>query len=112
MLVATFGATDMLKRFVVLLLFGLIALCGATGVLLEIVATNQLIPPPGTRQVGLLTVSSVPPCDLDRVVHGPCLLPDSEARWLIQLEIQNLLGRRQEWALYDGGQGSLRVVHR
>jgi hypothetical protein len=102
----------MLKRFVVLLLFGLIALCGAMGVLVEMFATEQLTPPQVTRQIGILTVSSIPPCDLDRVVHGPCLLPDSEARWLIQLEIQNLLGRRQEWALYGGGQGSLRVVHR
>jgi hypothetical protein len=102
----------MLKRLVVLLLSGLITLCGATGVLLGLVATDQLTPPQVTRQVGPLTVSSIPPCDLDRVVHSPCLLPDSETRWLVQLEILNGVGRRQQWALYGGVDGSLRVVHR
>jgi hypothetical protein len=68
----------MLKRLVVLLLSGLITLCGATGVLLGLVATDQLTPPQVTRQVGPL----------------------------------NGVGRRQQWALYGGVDGSLRVVHR
>ena len=102
----------MLKRLVVIMLFGLAMLCGATGVVLGMLATDQLTPPQITGQIGPLTVSSIPPCDLDRVVRSPCLLPDSDARWLVQLEIRNLLGRRQEWQLYGGGSGSLRVVHR
>jgi hypothetical protein len=102
----------MLKRLAVIVLFGLIALCGATGVLVEMLATDQLTPPQATGRIGPLLVSSIPACDLDRAVHSPCLLPDSDARWLVQIEIQNLIGGRQQWALYGGGHGSLRLVHR
>lgn len=102
----------MLKRLAILMLVGLIVLCGAMGVLAGMVATDLLAPPQITRQVGPFTVSSIPACVLDRAVHAPCLLPGSDAHWLVQLEIQNLAGRRQQWALYGGGHGSLRVVHR
>jgi hypothetical protein len=90
----------MLKRLGILLLAGLIGLCATTGIVLGMVATNQLVPPAATLQLGPATMRMVPPCDLDRVASAPCLLPGSELRWLLQLEIRSPSGGRQRWALY------------
>lgn len=102
----------MLNRLLILLLAGLIALCGATGIVLGMLATNWLTPPRATLHVGLVTLHTLPPCDLDRVVHAPCLLPDSNARWLVRVEIRNPTGQGQQWVLSGGGQALLRMDRR
>jgi hypothetical protein len=102
----------MLKRLAAVVLLGLMVLCGTTGILLGLLAIDQLAPPQFTGQIGPLLVSSIPPCSLDQAVHSPCLLPGSDVHWLVRLEIQNPIGQSQQWTLYGGGHGSLRLVHR
>jgi hypothetical protein len=112
MTVDAFGANGMLMRILVFLLAGLLAFCGTAGVALGMLATNRLTPPSATIQVGSMILQALPPCGFDQVASTPCLLPDTDARWLIQVERHDSTGQRQRWALYGGGHAPLRVSRR
>jgi hypothetical protein len=99
----------MLKRVLILLLAGLLALSMAAGIVLGALALNWLTPPSGLVQLGPVRVQAISPCQLDQPVHVPCLLPDSAAGWFVRLELHNRSGRQQRWTLYGGGPEPLRV---